>query len=84
MPHEVVQVTPIGGTSLLLTFRSGERRQVDVAAIVPFDGVFAPLADEAFFRSVSINPDIGTIVWPNGADLCPDVLYAQGRATQAA
>jgi len=84
MPHEVVQVVPIGGTRLLLTFRSGEHRQVDVAAIVPFDDVFVPLADDAYFRSVSVNPEIGTIAWPNGADLCPDVLYAQGRAIQAA
>lgn len=78
MPQEVVQVAPVAGTRLLLAFRSGERRQVDVAAIVPFDGVFAPLADDSYFRFVTVNPDIGTIVWPNGADLCPDVLYAQG------
>lgn len=84
MPHEVVQVAPLGGTRLLLTFSSGERRLVDVASIVTFDGVFAPLTDPEFFRLVTVNPELGTVAWPNGADLCPDVLYARGLATEAA
>lgn len=75
MLHEVTCVTIERGTRLVLTFENGQRRAVDIAAIVPFDGVFAPLADELFFRQVRVCPEIGTIVWPNGADLCPDVLY---------
>jgi hypothetical protein len=27
------------------------------------------------FRSVRVDPELGTIVWPNGADIDPDVLY---------
>ena len=44
--------------------------------MVPFDGVFAPLEDLAYFRQVQIEPDFGAIYWPHGADLYPDVLYA--------
>ena len=36
-------------------------------------GVFAPLSDESFFRRVKVF--LGSIQWPNGADLCPDTLY---------
>lgn len=38
--------------------------------------VFAELRrDPAAFASVKVDPEAGTIVWPNGADLAPDVLY---------
>jgi hypothetical protein len=50
---------------------------VDLDCVIPrFDGVFTPLKDPEYFRSVRVNPEVGTIVWPNGADLCPDVLYS--------
>ncbi len=80
MPRDVVEVQTLGGYRLLLTFEGGERREVDISKLVPFDGVFAPLKDESYFRQVRINPDVGTIVWPNGADFCPDVLFSSGRA----
>ena len=72
---DVISVQPTGGYRLLLTFDDGESREADVATLTSFDGVFAPLRDESYFRQVRVNSDVGTIVWPNGADLCPDVLY---------
>lgn len=47
-----------------------------IAQLVEFTGIFEPLADAAFFAQVTVNPDLGTIYWPNGADLDPDVLYS--------
>ncbi len=39
-------------------------------------GSFEPLkADPQLFRSVRVDERLGTIVWPNGADMDPDVLY---------
>jgi hypothetical protein len=35
------------------------------------------LKDRAEFVKVTVNPDLGTICWPSGADLDPDVLYAK-------
>jgi hypothetical protein len=40
-------------------------------------GAFFPLKGLAYFRMLRVDPDLGTIVWPNGADLDPDVLYAR-------
>ena len=38
--------------------------------------VFEPVAnDYELFRRVRV--DLGTIVWPNGADLAPEVLHAR-------
>jgi hypothetical protein len=42
-----------------------------------YTGVFAPLLQDDYFRQVTVNTELGTVVWPNGADLCPDVLYSQ-------
>lgn len=38
-------------------------------------GVFEPLRDPAYFARVSVDPEAGTIAWPNGADMAPDPLY---------
>jgi len=50
---------------------------VDVSGLVPFEGVFALLRDPVRFAEVRVLPDLGTVGWPNGADLDPDVLYAK-------
>jgi hypothetical protein len=61
---------------LHLRFEDGVEGIVDVTEFVPFTGVFAPLKDKTYFARVRVDADIGTICWPNGADLDPDVLYA--------
>ncbi len=38
--------------------------------------IFEPLRRDAkLFRSVRVDEELGTIVWENGADMDPDVLY---------
>ena len=41
----------------------------------PFRAVFEPLKDIDEFRKVTLDRDIRTIVWPNGADFAPEFLY---------
>jgi hypothetical protein len=38
--------------------------------------MLAPLSDVDFFSRVQVDPEAGTLVWPNGVDFCPDVLYS--------
>jgi hypothetical protein len=64
------------GYRLKLRFEDGAEGIVDVASCVSFTGVFAPLKDPKDFASVRLNPELGTIYWPCGADLDPDVLYS--------
>jgi hypothetical protein len=77
MLHEIVEAQPVGDHSLLLTFDDGATGTVDIARMVRFDGVFAALQDPVVFAGVRVDPELGTVVWPGGADLCPDVLYAR-------
>ena len=36
--------------------------------------VFEPLKDKSFFAQVSVDEELETVVWPNGADLAPEFL----------
>ena len=36
--------------------------------------VFGPLRDESLFSQVRIDPEVHTLVWPNGADFDPATL----------
>lgn len=63
---------------LELTFADGIQAQIDFRKkIEGRAGVFAPLQDIRFFSQVRVDPEVGTIVWPNDVDLDPDVLYCQ-------
>ena len=58
-----------------LQFTDGTTREIDLAIYLR-GPVFEPIrSDRAVFRSVRVDPELGTIVWPNGADIDPDVLY---------
>ncbi len=76
MLKDVVEVNPLADYRLHLRFEDGATGEIDLAELVEFRGVFAPLADRAFFDRVCVDPSLGTVVWPNGADLDPDVLYS--------
>ena len=76
MLKDIVEAKVVGRHRLWLRFEDGVVGEVDVAALVPFAGVFAELDDPARFAAVRVDPELGTVVWPDGADLDPDVLYA--------
>ncbi|MBI5432789.1 MAG: DUF2442 domain-containing protein [Planctomycetes bacterium] len=75
MEHDVIDVRASAGTRIAVRFRDGASGEVDVARLVPFEGVFAPLCEPAFFARVAVHPETFTVMWPNGADIDSDVLY---------
>lgn len=73
----ITDVRVLDGFRIQLTFSDGVRGDVDLAnRIVGRGGIFGPLENPQFFHQVSVARELGTIVWPNGADICPDLLYA--------
>jgi hypothetical protein len=64
--------------ALELTFTDGFKARMDFRKkIIGRGGVFEPLENVEFFRRVAVDPEAGTIFWPNGVDLCPDALYSE-------
>lgn len=76
MLQDIVEATALEGHHLKLCFEDGVTGVVDVSKLVSFSGVFAPLKDRAEFQAVRVDVELGTVVWPCGADLDPDVLYS--------
>lgn len=81
MLKDIVEARPLGQHRLFLRFEDGVQGEVDIARMIPFTGILAPLADPTYFAQVTTDPESGTITWPNGADLDPDVLYAEITGT---
>lgn len=74
---DVVAVRPLENNCLELAFEDGLKGVIDLSRIIRrYEGIFAPLRDPEFFRQVRLAPELGTICWPNGADIDPDMLYA--------
>ena len=59
---------------LRLTFSDGKIGDIDLASEL-WGEVFEPLKDLAIFKSFKVDQELGTVVWPNGADFAPEFLY---------
>lgn len=82
-PGPVIDVTSVRVLSryvVELGFADGEVRVVDLEPLL-WGEMFEPLlADYELFRDVHVDPEAGTIVWPNGADLSPRTVYAESKS----
>lgn len=74
-----IKVEPLEGFRLHLVYPDGVTGIVDLSADVGH-GVFAPLADEATFRTVHIGP-FGQIAWSEDLEICPDAAYHEVTRT---
>ena len=70
----VIAVRYISGYTLELTFSNGVTGTVDLSDELS-GRHFESLRDINEFCKVRVEPDLSTIVWPNGADIAPDYLY---------
>jgi len=73
----VKEVRHLGAYRLELLFTDGARGELDFRdRIVGRGGVFTPLEEIEFFKQVAVDPESGTLIWPNEVDFDPDVLYS--------
>ena len=76
MNPRVISVKPLPDFTLLITFSSDEVKVFDVKPYLG-TGLFKELLDLSIFNSV--RPFLGSILWANGADLCPDTLFLESK-----
>lgn len=76
---DVVDVTLLGRYVVELTFEDGEVRIIDLEPYLT-GPMYEPLRDDYdLFCRARVDPQAGTIVWPNGADISPRTLYAESK-----
>jgi hypothetical protein len=80
---DVTRVEYVGDYRLFLVFSDSEQGEVDLEPALRANpqGFFAELLDRDLFARAFVDPDAGTVAWPNGADWDPLVLYSMATGT---
>jgi hypothetical protein len=68
--YEVVSFRIVRPYKLAIQFNDGLSQVADLDGLLEGE-LYGPLKDPALFRQVRLDPDLGNLVWPNGADLIP-------------
>ena len=69
-----VEIQPLPNFHLWLRFLDGTSGTVDLSQEL-WGPMFEPLTNPDVFDQASVDPELETVVWPNGADLAPEFLY---------
>jgi hypothetical protein len=69
-------VVHLGGTRISVGFNNGRSGIADLRELLQ-GLLLAPLRSADRFQEFELNPELGTIAWPNGADLAPEAIYFQ-------
>lgn len=72
VPATLKSIEYLDGYVIRGTLDDGTTRDLDFEPHL-WGPVFEPLKDPAMFRAGRIDPDAQTVVWPNGADVAPEV-----------
>jgi len=77
MGHEIYQVTSfkkVEPFTLEVVFNDGTSQVINFLPVLRGD-LYGPLRNPSVFDQVSIDPEVHTLVWPNGADFDPAILH---------
>jgi Protein of unknown function (DUF2442) len=77
MMHPIQRVTGfsiVGPYTLAVAFTDGTEQRIDFKPVL-HGALFGPLNDLTTFNAVTLDPEAGTLVWPNGADFDPATLH---------
>ena len=77
--YDVVAFSQIDTYKLCVRFNDNSEQVIDFEPVL-YGELYGPLKDPDLFRKVRLDPEIRTLVWPNGADFDPYVLHEWPRA----
>lgn len=72
--YRVARFSIVGPYTLLVAFTDGIEQRIDFKPVL-HGALFGPLQDLATFKAVRLDPEAGTLVWPNDADFDPATLH---------
>jgi hypothetical protein len=75
---DVVEVRYVRDYTVWVKFDDETAGEVDLSSSLR-GPVFEPLRNVEYFKQVRVDTEIGTIAWPNGADIAPETLYARDQ-----
>ncbi len=64
----------VGDYTLRVAFDDGTEQVIDFQPVLAGE-LFGPLRGLTLFNQVRIDPEVHTLVWPNGADFDPATLH---------
>lgn len=79
--HRVTGFTVAGPYTLAVSFSDGTEQVIDFQPVL-HGALYGPLRELAVFNAVSLDSEVGTLVWPNGADFDPVTLYDWPRVKE--
>lgn len=76
MNHKLIRVKA-KTSKLTCWFEDGSVVEFDMSKILKRSGpMIKPLKKKAFFEKAFI--ESGSVIWPNGFDICPNLIYQKG------
>ena len=72
--HDVSDFEIVGDYTIRLKFDDNTEQTINFEPIL-YGPMFGPLRDLKVFNQVKLDSDLGTLVWPTGADIDPTVLH---------
>ncbi len=80
--YRVVSFDKVAPFTLRVHFDDGTSQVVDFRPVLQGE-MYGPLQDSSLFDQVRIDPEVHTLVWPNGADFDPAILHNWSEAGAA-
>jgi hypothetical protein len=72
--HSVKTVAVVAPHTLRVGFADDTTQTINFEPVLRGE-LYGPLREEGLFRQVRIDPEVHTVVWPNGADFDPATLH---------
>ncbi|MGO8749916.1 MAG: DUF2442 domain-containing protein [Thermoguttaceae bacterium] len=80
--YRVLQFRIVKPYTIWVAFDDGAEQVIEFHSVLA-GGLFGPLRDLNFFNQVTIDPEVHTLVWPNGADFDPATLHDWPKHSEA-